>query len=110
MTTDLSDIMKNLPEDRRKMIEGEADKLQAEYLTMKELRQARELTQTRVAERLGVRQATVAQMEHRSDLMISTLRNYIEAMGGSLQLRVEFPGRPPVVLEHLGDMAGPNKQ
>ena len=65
------------------------------------------MTQTQLAEMLGVRQATIAKMEKRSDLMISTLRNYVEAMGGRLSLIVEFPGRMPVHLSGLGDVEEP---
>lgn len=103
MTTSLKDIMKGLQPDRQERIATEADRLHTEYLTLQDLRKAKELTQTNLAETLGIRQATVAQMEKRSDLMISTLRSYVEAMGGSLSLIVEFPDRKPVVLDGLGD-------
>ena len=90
-----------------KRILAEADRLQAEYLTLQELRKAKKLTQAQLAEVLNIRQATVAQMEKRSDLMLSTLRGYIEAMGGKLSLMVEFPGRVPVSLEGFGDTEDP---
>ena len=87
---------------------AEADRLHAEYLTLQEIRKAKELTQTQLAEMLGIRQATVAQMEKRSDLMLSTLRSYIEAMGGKLNLMVEFPDRPPVSLDGLSNPDKPS--
>ncbi|MEM5583784.1 XRE family transcriptional regulator, partial [Roseibium sp. AS2] len=65
--------------------------------------QAKELTQVQLAKTLGIRQATVAQMEKRSDLMLSTLRSYVEAMGGKLKLSVEFPNHEALVLTGLGD-------
>ena len=46
-------------------------------------------------------------MEKHSDLMLSTLRSYVEAMGGKLSLTVEFPGQGTVVLEGLGDTERP---
>lgn len=46
-------------------------------------------------------------MEKRSDLMISTLRGYVEALGGKLSLQVEFPGHRPVHLQGLGDLDEP---
>lgn len=58
-----------------------------------------------LAKTLGIDHVTVAQMEKRSDLMISTLRSYIEAMGGKLNLTVEFPGRVPTQIAGLGDLA-----
>ena len=64
---------------------------------------ARALTQVQLARTLGIRQATVAQMERRSDLMISTLRSHIEAMGGKLKMTVEFPDRAPTQIAGLGE-------
>lgn len=107
MTTSLKDVMKGLHPDRQAKIAAEAERLHAEYLTLQELRKAKELTQTNLAETLGIRQATIAQMEKRSDLMLSTLRSYVEAMGGSLKLMVEFPDKKPVFLEGLGDTEEP---
>jgi len=66
---------------------GETARLHDEYKTLQELRRARELTQVEIARALNIRQASVAQMEKRSDLMISTLRGYIEGMGGTLNIR-----------------------
>ena len=96
-------IMDELDPERRADIEAETARLQAEYLTMQDMRKARELTQEKLAKTLGVKQATVAQMEKRSDLLISTLRSYVEAMGGDLKLVVEFPGRTAVVLDGLAE-------
>ncbi len=103
MGTTLKEKMAQLAPERRARIEAEADRLQKEYLTLKELRRARELTQQQLAQSLNVRQATVAQLEKRADLMLSTLRGYVEAMGGRLELTVEFPGKPPVALKGFGD-------
>jgi DNA-binding XRE family transcriptional regulator len=108
MATTLKEKMAQLPPERRARIEAEADRLHAEYLSLKDLRKAKELTQVQLAEALGIRQATVAQLEKRSDLLLSTLRSYVEAMGGRLKLLVEFPGRPPVVLDGLGDTEEPS--
>jgi DNA-binding XRE family transcriptional regulator len=108
MATTLKEKMAQLPPERRTRIEAEADRLHAEYLSLKDLRKAKELTQVQLAEALGIRQATVAQLEKRSDLLLSTLRSYVDAMGGRLKLLVEFPGRPPVVLESLGDTEEPS--
>ena len=99
-----------LPKARRKRILAEADRLHAEYLTLQDLRKARKLTQTQLAEVLNIRQASVAQMEKRSDLMLSTLRSYVEAMGGKLNLTVEFSDRGPVFLEGFGDTEEPPKK
>lgn len=95
--------MSRLAPDRRERIEAETERLRQEYLTLQDLRKAKELTQSQLADTLGIRQSTVAQMEKRSDLLISTLRSYIEAMGGRLDLVVAFPDRVPVHLGGLGE-------
>ena len=110
MGKSLNEKLDALPEARRNRIIAEADRLRAEYLTLQELRKAKKLTQTQLAEALNIRQATIAQMEKRSDLMLSTLRSYVEAMGGTLSLIVEFPGRVPVSLEGLGDTEEPPRK
>lgn len=107
MGTTLQQKLAQLPPERRARIEAEAERLRAEYRTLKELRKAKALTQAQLAKTLGIRQATVAQLEKRSDLMLSTLRSYVEAMGGRLKLTVEFPDREPVTLDGLGDTDEP---
>ena len=68
---------------------------------MRELRHARKLTQVRMAKTLGITQDSVSRLEKRSDLLLSTLRKTVEAMGGSLSLVAEFPDRAPVVLSGI---------
>jgi DNA-binding XRE family transcriptional regulator len=101
MATTLRDKLATLDPDRRDGIQAEADRLYREYLTLKELRKAQDLTQVQLAQTLGIRQSTLAQMEKRNDLMLSTLRSYVQAMGGELQLLVSFPGKEPVAIEGL---------
>ena len=96
--TTLREEMEFLPEDRRKRIEEAADALIAEEMTLRDLRKARNQTQARVAERLGINQENVSRIEQRSDLLLSTLSGYVEAMGGKLNLVAEFPDRPPITL------------
>ena len=67
------------------------------------------MTQTRMAKALGISQDQVSRLEKRSDLLLSTLRKYVEGMGGSLSLIAEFPDRGPVVLSGIADVdAEPN--
>lgn len=110
MCITLKDKMAQLDADRRARIEEEAQQLHSEYLTLQALRKAKELTQVQLAETLGVKQATVAQMEKRGDLMLSTVRSYVEAMGGKLRLLVEFPDRESVSLDGLGDTEEPRSR
>jgi DNA-binding XRE family transcriptional regulator len=71
-------------------------------LPLTELRKARLMTQNRLAELLQINQGAISKMEKRSDMYLSTLRSYVEAMGGHLEIRAVFPNGE-VVLEHLGD-------
>jgi transcriptional regulator with XRE-family HTH domain len=73
-------------------------------MTLQELRRARKLTQVRMAKELGIGQYGVSKLEKRADLMISTLRKTVEAMGGSLSLVAEFPDREPVVLSGIAEV------
>jgi transcriptional regulator with XRE-family HTH domain len=72
-------------------------------MSLRELRHARKLTQVRMAKALGITQDSVSRLEKRSDLLLSTLRKTIKAMGGNLSLVAEFPDRPPVVLSGIAE-------
>ena len=96
--TNLERIRKKLSPARRKKVEARAAQLIAEEMTLQELRHARKLTQVRMAKELGISQDGISKLEKRSDLLLSTLRKTVEAMGGSLSLVAEFADRGPVVL------------
>lgn len=100
----LTDKMAELGERRRKKIEARAAELVAEEMSLQDLRHAHRLTQARVGKALKIGQDGVSRLEQRSDLLISTLRNYVEAMGGDLQLIASFPNRPPVAVTGLAGM------
>jgi DNA-binding XRE family transcriptional regulator len=100
----LDQKMKSISPARRKKIEARADGLIAEEMTLQELRQARKLTQVRMAKVLGISQDGVSRLEKRSDLLLSTLRKSVEAMGGNLSLVAEFPDRDPVVLSGIAEV------
>jgi transcriptional regulator with XRE-family HTH domain len=97
----LREIMNSLPPERRAKIEARAEALIAEEMTLRDLRKAQDLTQERMAELLGVGQDNISRLEGRADMLLSTLRSYIAAMGGSLDLIVRFPDRPAVSLSAL---------
>ncbi len=103
MGTTLRKKLAQLAPDHREEIAAEATRLREEYLTLQELRKARELTQEQLAETLGQKQGSIAKLEQRTDLLLSTLRRYVEAMGGTLDLIVQFPDRNPVFLSGLFD-------
>jgi DNA-binding XRE family transcriptional regulator len=76
-----------------------------------EVRQARQMTQVRLAETLGVNQGAISKLERRSDTYLSTLRSYIEAMGDNLEIRAVFPDGE-IMIEQFGDIgrSGPAKR
>jgi DNA-binding XRE family transcriptional regulator len=98
MARKLDDIMAALPAKRRGQVNDRAMAL----ATLKDLRKAAEQTQEDLAAALGVGQDTISRLEKRSDMLLSTLRHYVESMGGKLELVAQFPNRPPVVIDHLG--------
>jgi len=93
--------VKSLSAGRRKKIEARALALIAEEMTLQELRRARKITQVRLAKTLGITQDGVSRLEKRSDLLLSTLRKSVEAMGGNLSLVAQFPDREPVILSGI---------
>lgn len=112
MARTLDDVFDSLPAERRARIEARSEALREEYKTLQDLRKARELTQERMAETLGVKQENISRLEKRSDLLLSTLRSYVAAMGGSLELVAKFPDRPAVSLSSLfedGDAPAPKR-
>jgi DNA-binding transcriptional ArsR family regulator len=106
MTVSLEEILDSLPEERRERIERRAAELIAEELNLREVRRARKLTQASLSKKLKIGQEGVSRIEKRTDLYISTLRSYVEGVGGKLSLILEFPDRPPVLLAGLGETDG----
>ena len=88
------------PQARRDVDERVRGSLQE--MPWHELRAARRLTQQQLAETLGLTQAAVSQMENRTDLYLSTLQNFIEAMGGRLELYAVFPDGRVKLTQELG--------
>lgn len=68
-------------------------------LALAELREARQMTQRQVADSLGVSQANVSRIEHEDDVYLSTLSNYVEALGGHLEVIAVFPEETVALLE-----------
>lgn len=85
-----SDLVKAMPPERQAKIRREAKRMEME-LSLQKLRAARELTQANMARLLEVNQSEVSRIENRTDMYVSTLASYIEAMGGTLEVRAVFP-------------------
>jgi transcriptional regulator with XRE-family HTH domain len=109
MTVSLEEILQAMPEERRHRIEQRAAELIAEEFRLRDLRRLRRLTQARLSKKLKIGQEGVSRIEKRTDLYLSTLRSYVEGVGGELILMVRFRDQPPVFLAGLGENAGENE-
>lgn len=87
---------------RRRKVEARAADLIDEEMSLRDLREAHKRTQASLAESLNISQDQISRLEQRSDLLLSTMRRYVEGLGGTLTLVAEFPDRPRVVLSGLG--------
>lgn len=83
-------LRENMPLEARKIASDKAQPMMQDML-LAELRQARKLSQEQIAGSLHVKQASVSKLERRTDMYISTLRNFIKAMGGELEITAKFP-------------------
>ncbi|CAD2259625.1 MULTISPECIES: XRE family transcriptional regulator [Pseudomonadaceae] len=90
MAKKFADLRAKMSPEAQARVEAKAQELLAE-MPLNELRQARGLSQKMLAELLHVQQPSIAKMEKRTDMYISTLRSHIEAMGGQLEVIARFP-------------------
>jgi transcriptional regulator with XRE-family HTH domain len=105
----LAELMGALPPDRRAEIEARTRELIEEVEGLQALRRLANQSQGAMAAALGIKQPSVHKIERQSDLYLSTLRRFVEAAGGSLEIRVELPGRQPLRLLGLGDLSAPKE-
>ena len=103
MGMNVEEVVAQLDRVECRKVEQMSAELIAEEKTLRDFRKARHLSRVRVARELGVSQDAVSRMEQRSDLLFSTLRKTVEAMGGSLSLIARFPDRPPVELVGIAE-------
>ncbi len=87
------EFMASLPKKRREAIKTRAAQILAEEMTLQELRKARDRSQETTAESLGLKQAAVSRLENRDDMLVSTLRQYVHALGGELEFYARFKER-----------------
>lgn len=104
MARSLDAVIAALPAEEQAAIAQETARLIAEELTLRELRKARAVSQRTVGAALNVNQAAVSKIERRADMYISTLRAYIEAMGGELDIIARFPDHAPVRIAQFAEL------
>ncbi len=91
-TRKFRELVKAMPAARQQKIAGRIRESMAS-MPLEELRKARQMTQAKLADALGVNQGEVSKIEHRTDIYLSTLADYVEALGGKLEIRAVFPDR-----------------
>jgi len=90
MTKSFQTLIDKMPLESRKRIEAKT-KIMLQEMLLQELRQAKAMSQEKLAEELNIKQSSVSKIEHRTDIYVSTLRSYIEALGGELNIIAKFP-------------------
>jgi len=98
----LDSVLRSLPKERRDRINARYRVLRNEVETLQALRKAAGKAQTDIASTLRISQPSVSKIEKQTDMYLSTLRNYVEAVGGDLELLVRFPEQEPIHLSGLG--------
>jgi len=101
----LEEKLATLSPERRSKVEARTAELIAEEMSLRELRRAIGKTQAKVAAELGVGQDSVARYEQRTDMLLSTLSQYVHKVGGTLELTARFPNRNPVRIKGFGDFS-----
>jgi transcriptional regulator with XRE-family HTH domain len=100
----LETVIGTLPKARRDRINARYQTLKGEVETLQALRRAAGKAQTEIASSLHISQPSVSKIEKQTDMYLSTLRNYVEAVGGDLELIVRFPEQEPVHISGLGEI------
>src|SRR4029077_10328954 len=91
-TRQIRELVKAMPAERQQRIANRVRQSLAS-MPLEEIRKARQMTQAKLADALGVNQGEVSKIEHRTDIYLSTLAGYVEALGGKLEIRAVFPDR-----------------
>lgn len=105
MARTLDEFIAELPPGERAEIEARYQVLKQEVEGLREMRQIAGKAQEDIAAALNIKQPSVSKIEKQADMYLSTLRSYVEAIGGKLELTVKLPGRPELRLHGLGDVA-----
>jgi DNA-binding XRE family transcriptional regulator len=100
----LDEVIASMPTDSQARIKARAAEMLREIEGLKALRLLAERSQAQIAQSLGVKQPSVLKIERQTDLYLSTLRRFVEAAGGTLELRVELPGTGVLRLTGMGEI------
>ena len=108
MARSLNEFIAELPADEQAEIEARYQVLKQEVEGLRELRQIAGKAQADIASALNIKQPSVSKIEKQADMYLSTLRSYVEAVGGELELTVKLPSRPVLKLQSIGDVIPTN--
>jgi transcriptional regulator with XRE-family HTH domain len=100
----MNEVMASLPKERQERIRARAADLSREIEGLKALRQLADRSQEQIAQSLGIKQPSVLKIERQTDLYLSTLRRFVEAAGGTLELRIDLPGTGAFTLTGVGEI------
>jgi transcriptional regulator with XRE-family HTH domain len=100
----MNEVMAGLPKERQERIRARAAELSREIEGLKALRQLANRSQEQIAQSLGIKQPSVLKIERQTDLYLSTLRRFVEAAGGTLELRIDLPGTGAFTLTGVGEI------
>lgn len=103
----IEEVVASLAPDRQQKIEARSQELKDEVESLQALRQASGKAQAEIAASLGIKQPSVSKIERQTDMYLSTLRSYVEAMGGALDIVVRLPGHRPVRVTQLTERPAP---
>lgn len=103
--TTFAEHLSKLPIERQERINESAKKLIAHEMSLQEMRKALAISQTEMAERLELGQGDISKFERREDVYVSSVRKYIEAMGGKLELIAKFPEKRRYKIKNIGELA-----
>ncbi len=104
MALALKEVPECLPQRRRAEIDQRYAELVDEVESLKELRKLSELSQAKLADLLNISQPAISKIEKQTDMYLSTLRNYVEAIGGELEIVIRLPKHAPLKIKSLEDV------
>jgi hypothetical protein len=107
MARTLNQVLAALPKARRDRIDARYRELRNEVESLAALRKAAGKAQVDIASSLKISQPSVSKIEKQTDMYLSTLRGFVEAVGGDLELVVRFPKQDPLHLSGLGEVLEP---
>ena len=101
-----AELLAAMTPERRARIEARAAELIAEVDSLQAVRKLAGKTQEQIAAALGKKQPSIQKMEKQADFYVSTLRRFVEAAGGTVEIRISLPGQKPVRLESFDELRG----